>query len=394
MQAFETSEYKTRLAALRKLMSDAEVDALLVVNEGNICYLTGYEGFSESAPQAVLVTLEDEDPYIILREMDVRCAEGSCWLPQERLIGYDESYIGSATRSGWEAVGEFIKSKVPASARIAAELARVGRNGGMTAEGYVRLLATLGVGELRDATGLVPACKAVKSEQELTYITEAAAIVDRAMLAGVEQIGIGVRQSDVAATIMSALIAGTETIPGGPSFSSPWMNVGPVGGFANAPHLKWTDEVYAAGQQTNLELGAYRRRYACSLARTVFLGTPSARLKEIHEGVLEGWQAAVEAIRPGVACSDVARAFDVAIKPYGIKKESRIGYSIGIDWMDGGPSLAANDQTEILANMTFHVLIGIWNQGEGYSFSETFRVTDHGAKSLSNVPRTLFEILA
>jgi ectoine hydrolase len=391
--AFETTEYRSRLDSVRRLMAESGLDALLVINEGNMNYLTGYEGYSESAPQAVLVTLDD-DPYIILRDMDVRCAEGSCWLPQERLIGYDESYIGTADRSGWDAVGEFVKTKIAATARIGAELSRVGRNGGLTAEGYLRLLGALGIDQLQDATRIVPTCKQVKSERELAYITEAAAIVDQAMLAGVDKIGVGVRQSDVAATIMSNLIAGTETIPGGPSFSTPWMTVGPVGGFANAPHLKWTDEVYKAGQQTNLELGAYRRRYACCLARTAFLGTPSTRLKDIHKGVVEGWLAAIDSIRPGVACSDVAQAFGTAIQPFGIKKASRIGYSLGVDWMDGGPSLAANDQTEIVTNMTFHVLIGIWNQGEGYSFSETVRVTEDGAKSLSNVPRALFEISA
>lgn len=393
MQAFETSEYRARLNSLRALMSETGIDALLVINEGNICYLTGYEGYSESAPQAVLVTLED-DPYILLREMDVRCAEGTCWLPQDRVIGYDESYIGSADRSGWQFIGEFVKSKVSSAARIGAELSRVGRNGGLTADGYVRLVDTLGVEHLPDGTRLTTTCKQVKSERELAYITDAAAIVDRAMLAGVDQIAVGARQSDVAATITSALTSGTETIPGGPSLTTPWMTVGPVGGFANAPHLKWTDEVYAAGQQTNLELGAFQHRYACSLARTAFLGTPSTRLRDIHKGVTEGWHAAVDAIRPGVRCSDAARAFGDAIQPFGIRKASRIGYSIGIDWMDGGPSLAANDQTEIVAGMTFHVLIGIWNQGEGYSFSETVRVTDDGAKSLSNVPRVLFEIPA
>ncbi|MEV0288883.1 Xaa-Pro peptidase family protein [Kribbella sp. NPDC050820] len=383
VQAFETSEYRARLDGVRALMSDAGLDALLVTSEGNLCYLTGYEEWSPYQQQAVLVTLED-DPYLITRKMELRNAESTCWLPQDHLVPYAESYVGSAERSPWEAIGQFIKGRIGASARIGAELS--GTALGVTA--YAKLVDALGVEELRDATGLVSKCKRVKSERELAYMTEAAAIVDQAMLAGIDKIAVGTRQSDVAATIMSALCSGTESIPGGPPRQLPFM---PVGRIANAPHLKWSDEVYSAGQQTNFEIVATRRRYCCPLARTAYLGSPPPRLKQVHDAVLDGWHAAIDAIRPGVRCSDVARAFDVAFRPHGIQKDSRIGYSVGLDWIDGGASLGDNDHSEIVADMTFHVIVGIWEPEEGYVFSEVVRVTDDGAEPLSNIPRLLFE---
>lgn len=391
MNAFEISEYRVRLEGVRNLMLESGIDVLLVINEGNICYLTGYEGFSETAPQAAVVTL-DEDPYLILREMDVRCAEATCWLPTEHLLGYDESYIGS-DRNGWTFIGDFTKLKAGPVGRIAAELTPLGRNLGLSAIGYVKLVEV--VGEVRDASKLVAQQKLVKSEQEIAYISAAAEIADTAMLAGIEKIAVGTRQSDVAAAVTAALISGTKDNPGSPSFLlPPWMPVGPVGGFPNAPHLKWSDDVYAEGQQTNFELAGFRRRYGCAVARTAFLGTPSARLKELHQGVVEGWTAAVDTMRPGATCSDVAQAFSKAIVPYRIKKESRIGYSLGVDWSDGGASLAIHDHTVLRPNMTFHVLIGIFEPSEGYNFSESVRVAENGAKSFSTLPRSLFEIPA
>lgn len=382
MQAFETSEYRARLDGVRAVMSEAGFDALLVLSESNLCYLTGYEGYSSYVPQAALVTLED-DPYLILREMDVLCANSTVWLPQDRLIPYAESYIGGE-QSPWEAIGKFVKNKIGVSPRICAELA----GAALGVKDYAKLVDALGVTELGDATGFVAKCKRVKSKHELGYMTEAAAIVDRALLAGIDEIAVGVRECDVAATIMSALCSGTATIPGSPPRHPPTM---PVGKIANAPHLRWSDESYSAGQQTNFEIAAFRHRYAAPLSRTAYLGSPPPRLKEIHAGVLDGFHAAVDAIRPGVSCSDVAKAFDVAFRPHGIRKESRIGYSVGVDWADGAASLGHNDHTEILANMTFHVIIGIWEPEEGYVFSETLRVTDDGSQSLSNVPRILFE---
>lgn len=384
MQAFETSEYRARVDKLRALMVAAGLDALLVTLESNLCYLTGYEGFSSYVPQAALLTL-DEDPYLILRQLDVRCAEATSWLPQDRLIGYAESYVGGE-QSAWEAIGKFAKGKVAASARIGAEISG-GKGPGLGVFDHAKLIDALGVEELRDGGGLVSKCRRVKSDRELAYLTEAAAIVDRAMLAGIDKISVGTRQCDVAATVMSALCSGTEAIPGGPPYQPPTM---PVGELANAPHLKWSDDVYAPGQQTNFEMAATRHRYTCPLSRTAYLGTPPARLKQIHNAVLEGWHAAVGAIQPGAACSDVAQAFDVAFRPFGFAKESRVGYSIGIDWNDSAASLGHNDHSEIVANMALHVIVGIWERGEGYVFSEAVRVTDDGAESLSNVPRLLF----
>lgn len=384
MQAFETVEFLSRLDGVRALMADANLDALLVMSERNICYLTGYEGFSHGAPQIALVTHND-DPYLILRELDVRCAEESSWLPEERQIGYSERYVGAPDRSPWEAIGEFVRGKVARDARVGAELSA---QGGISVSDYPTLLRALGVDELRDGSGLVTRCMRVKSERELAYMADAGTIVDNAMLSGIADIDVGVRQCDVAATILSSLASGTDTVPGGQFDITPFLHAGTI---ANAPHFRWSDHVYAPQNQTNLEFGAFRHRYACSLARTAYLGRPPERLRDVSKGVIEAWHAGFDIMRPGNRCADVANAVGAVLQQHGIKKESRCGYSIGLDWPDGGASLATHDETELVPGMTFHLLIGIWNRGEGYNFSETVRVTDQGAESFSNVSRVMFQ---
>ncbi len=125
------------------------------------------------------------------------------------------------------------------------------------------------------------------------------------------------------AAVLHALSSGTPEIPGSPG-RPPTM---PVGSPASAPHIKWTDGRYKMGCQTNFEMGAFRHRYACALSRTVFLGDPPARARHLHQAALDGFLAQIEAIRPGVKCSDVAHAFQLAFKPYKVRKESRSGYS-------------------------------------------------------------------
>ncbi|MEI9425788.1 Xaa-Pro peptidase family protein [Mesorhizobium sp. Cs1299R1N1] len=383
VQAFEPSEYRARLDKVRARMSSAGMDALMVISQSNQCYLLGYESFSGDEPQAVLVTLEDQ-PYFILRKMDAdTAAEAGCWLPEDRVIGYAESYVaGTGGESAWEFIGKCVKSKVKASARIGVEVS------GLGIFDYPKLVAALGGQEPIDGGDLVAACRVVKSERELLYMTQAAAIADRAILAGIDKVAAGVRHCDVAAAIMSALCAGTETIPGGPPPSPPYIHGGKL---SLAPHQPFMDDIFVAGEQYYVgPIAASRHRYVAPVTRTVHLGLVPSHRKNQHEGVLAGHQAAVEALRPGATCADVARAFQAAIRPHGLTKDSRLGYSVGLDWTDG-PSLGANNDTEIQANMTFLVHLGFYEPGEQYFLSDTVRVTERGPELLSKVPRILFE---
>lgn len=381
MPAFSQQEFRQRTARLRQRMAERGIDALLVLNEPNMNYLTGYDGYSDYVPQLALVCQEEEDPWLILREMDVACATATSYLPHSRILGYPEKYIGSSQRTPWQPVGDLIRKRTKSS-RIGVE---------MTAKIYgLKAHAALGnsldLSKSIDADGMISKLKLLKSPAELSYMEQAGKIVDRAMKVGQLGITAGARECDVAAAIVHALCAGTPEFPGGPSRFSPTM---PTGRPATAPHIKWSDGRYAMDCQTNFELGAFRHRYCCALSRTVFLGEPSARSRHVHQAVVDGFLAAFETMRPGVTCGDVERAFRRTFNPGGVRKESRIGYSIGLDWNDGGASLQDDDETVIQPYMTFHIIVGIWEKDDGYVFSETVRVTENGAKSLSSVSRDL-----
>ncbi|WP_287383563.1 Xaa-Pro peptidase family protein [Mesorhizobium sp.] len=380
MCAFSQGEYRERTSRLRQQMTERGIDALLILNEGNMNYLTGYAGYSDYVPQLALVCQDEEDPWLILREMDIVAAEATSYLPQSRILSYPEKYIGSGQLTAWKPISDLVRERSKSS-RIGVELS--GKMLGV--KGHAALSKSFGVSEFIDADGMVSTLKAIKSPAELTYMEQAGKIVDKAMQVGRIAISVGARECDVAATISHALHAGTPEFPGSASRGFA-MNVGSP---ANAVHLAWTDEKYKMGCQTILELGAFRHRYCSALSRTVFLGEPTARSRHVHQACLDGFLAAFDAIRPGVKSDDVERAFRHEFEPRGVRKESRIGYSIGIDWTDGGPSIQHGDETVLHANMTFHLIIGIFEKTDGYIFSETIRVTDSGAKSLSNMSRDL-----
>lgn len=382
MPAFGQQEYRDRTARLRQEMAVRGMDALLVMNESNMTYLTGYEGFSEYVPQLALVCQNDEDPWLIVREQDALGATATSYLPGSRILNYEEKYIGTSELTPWEPIAAMVRERTKSS-RIGVELtAKM-----LGVKAYADLTKNLDLSRSIDADGLVSKLKAVKSPAELAYIEQAGKIADRAMQIGRLGITVGARECDVGAAVVHALAAGTPEFPGGASRSPPSMPTGRPGWCA--PHLKWSDARYEMGSQTNFEIGAFRHRYCCGLSRTVFLGEPPARARYVHEACLDGFLAAFEAIKPGATCGEVDTAFQRVFGPRGVRKTSRFGYSIGIDWVDGGPSFQKGSEAIIEPNMTFHLLIGIWEADDGYIFSETVRVTENGAKSLSSMTRDM-----
>ena len=68
--AFGMPEYKSRLASVRVAMAAADLDSLLVTDPSNMCWLTGYDGWSFYVHQGVVVT-HDADPLWWGRLQDV-----------------------------------------------------------------------------------------------------------------------------------------------------------------------------------------------------------------------------------------------------------------------------------------------------------------------------------
>lgn len=381
---FTLEEYAARYQAALSTMASNDADVLVVLDESSMVYLTGYEGYSAYVPQIMIVAASEASPILLLREMDVQCAIATTYLGPSAIGFYEESTINIAMTEVWARLGQLVKQRV-GSRRLAIE--QSSRSLGV--RDYAALLGGLGLEETIDGTGWMSSIRRVKSDRELQYMSEAAAIVDAALLEGISAIRVGVRECDVGAAIMHRVCAGTREIPGGAPGFTVAMPAGPI---ANAPHLKWTDGCYASGCQINFEVGAYRRRYCAALSRTAYIGEPPKRLQQIDHIIRECFEVTLPSLRAGNTCAAVDGVFRKAFNPHGIRKSSRIGYGIGIDWSDGTYTLQSGSNEQLRANSTIHLIIGVWEQNEGYVFSETVKVTDGGGVSLSSMPRKLFQV--
>ena len=116
----------------------------------------------------------------------------------------------------------------------------------------------------------------------------------------------------------------------------------------------------------------------------------------VGEKFVLGVEKAIEKTKPGNTAHDVAEAFWDVLNKYGLEKDSRCGYSIGIgyppDWGEHTLSIRKNDMTILQPNVTFHLMAGMWMDTWGIEMSESIRVTDKGCELFCNLSRDLYLI--
>jgi Xaa-Pro dipeptidase len=387
MVIFERAEYLERLAKTKARMAERGIDVLLVSDPSNMYYLSGYDAWSFYVPQTLLVALDEEEPVWIGRGIDASAAKQTAFVGQERIVSYPDHYVQSTERHPMHFLADYLRERGWERRSLGLELGAYY----FTAQNYFELTGKLPNTPVIDASLLVNWVRVVKSPQEIVYMQEAARIVEHAMATAIEAIEPGVRQCDVAGKIYNAQISGLPEYGGTYTSSPPFI---PTGERSSAPHLVWTDAPYRPGEPTTLELVACRHRYHAPLSRTVFLGAPPARVNEVGQAVIEGLTAALESVKPGVTAESVEAVWRKTVGRYGVAKEARVGYSIGIAYPptfgELTISLRPGDRTVLQENMTLHLMTSIWLEGWGIVTTESFRVTRGGYETLCNFPRRLF----
>src|SRR5690625_2824660 len=386
MSIFTTKEYKDRLLKTKRSMADKGIDVLLVSDPANMNYLSGYDAWAFYVHQLLIVALDVDEPIWIGRIIDETAAQYTTCLSHENIIPYPDDHVHSTTKHPMDVVATVLEERGLTNKVIAAEFDAYY----FTAKNYLQLTKLLPNARFVDGTNIVNWVRIIKSDKEIQLIKKAATIATAAMNKGIEVIGEGVRQCDAVADIVHQQSSVTEEVGGDYTSILP---LPPTGWRKNARHITWTDTPFEKGPVI-IELAGCYERYHSPLARTLVIGEPTKEMEALTFAAVEGINKALEMIRPGVTCEEVEATWRKSIQKRGFEKESRIGYSTGLnyppDWGEHTASLRPGDQTVLQPNMVFHMIPGIWLDTYGVEISETFVVTETGCEVLSGVERKLF----
>lgn len=386
---FPRQEYLDRLRRVQEAMARRSLSSLVVVDPANLYYLTGYNAWSFYMPQCLIVPAAG-DPHLFTRAMDAQGAHYTAYLPASQVHGYPEELVHRPDVHPFDWIAqravEIGVLEDSAEARVAAELDAHF----FSPRGYLALQAHLRHTRIEDSHELVNWVRVVKSPLEQDKLRVAGEIAQRTMQIAIDAIEPGRRQCDVVAEIQYAQALGARKLGGDYPAIVPML---PTGETAGTPHLTWSDLPLRTGEATTIELAGVHHRYHAPLARTVSLGQPPTELSRCAGAVTEGLHAALERMKPGATGREVHAAFTEVIGGYGYTKASRIGYSIGIgyppDWGEHTISLRAEEETELVAGMAFHVILGMWMHGWGYELSESVLLHDDGPERLAPLPQEL-----
>ena len=383
---FTVKEYKNRLKKVQSEMQKKGIELLISQDTANINYLTGYDAWSFYYSQCVIVHVNSDEPLCFVRAQDAGGAFITTYLKKENIIIYDEKYIHTWPTHPYDALVDLIKKKKWDKINIGVEMDAHY----FTAYCYEKLKKGLPNAKILDSERLVNWVRVEKSIAEIEYMKKAATISEMAMKTAMETISPDVRQCDAVAEIQRTLFRGT------PEYGGEYASIAtllPTGKGTSASHLTASDKKFVNGEATIIELSGTYKRYHAPMARTINLGKPDQKKLDAMKATNEALEEGINASKPGNTANDVAGKFWGVLDKYGIKKESRTGYSIGIgyppDWGEHTLNIYKGDMTELKPNICYH-MIAVMQFGDwGVESSESIRITESGNELLCNFSRDL-----
>ncbi|NDW02640.1 Xaa-Pro peptidase family protein [Salipiger sp. PrR002] len=372
---FPAEEFRARATALQARLRAEGADALLLTGPENIFWTAGRQTAGYFAFQALIMPAEGE-PVLLVRQLEETGARADAW--------FDTIHTWQDGQDPAAALAALVRAQ--GIERLAVE-----RSGWFVSPDMMgRIETALSGVSLLDGSGWTEALRAVKSPRELAALRLAAGYAEAGMAAAIEACRAGASENTIAAAMTAAAIeAGSEAMAMEPLVSS-----GPRSGI---PHATWRRRLLEEGDGVFLELAASHDRYHAALMRSVWIGTPPETAQRMMDTALRGLDAALAAMRPGVACSVPHEAAQQVIDAAGFTAafRKRAGYSMGAafapDWGEGAIlSLFTGVETPLEPGMVFHLPITLRDYGRfTVGVSETVIVTETGAEPLSSLPRQI-----
>jgi len=157
------------------------------------------------------------------------------------------------------------------------------------------------------------------------------------------------------------------------------------------PHASVSDRRLREGDLVTFDFGAEADGYYSDITRTVCVGRPTERQREVHALVLRAQQNAIHAAGPGIDCAVVDRAARSTIENagHGTQFGHATGHGIGLE-VHEAPTVSALSKAVLKEGMVFTVEPGVYITGwGGVRIEDMVLVTRDGRRVLTSLPRDL-----
>ncbi|PJI09926.1 MULTISPECIES: M24 family metallopeptidase [Clostridium] len=352
--------YSKRIEKLRKAMVNSGIDGVLLISDPNRNYMSGFTGDESFS----IITL-DETIFIT----DSRFTEQAKQQVSQnyKVVQYDRpfsSFLGGMV--------EKLKIK-----KLGFEEDIISFSTYNTYKNSVKA-------ELVPLNGMVEKLRIIKDDDEIDTIKQAAAIADKAFSHMLKFIKKGMTEREIGLELeftMKKLGARDLSFP----------SIIASGERSCLPHGQATQKVVQDGDFLTMDFGCIFNDYCSDMTRTVVIGKPNDKMKEIYSIVLKANEAGLKAIKSGIKGCEADKVSRDVINSYGYAKNfgHSLGHGVGRQ-IHENPTLGPSSDIVLEPGMIVTDEPGIYiPEFGGVRIEDLVLVKDNGCEALSHSPKEL-----
>lgn len=350
------------MSKLEKIQTELQakhIEAVLVTSEYNRRYVSGFTGTS-----GVALILPNKAYFVT----DFRYTEQAAKQAQ----GYEVvRHVGPI----YETVNQLLEKE--GVSRLAFEEAYV------TVAEFHQLEKQIQA-KLEPIAGFFEEMRHFKSEEELQAIRKACEIADAAFAHILTFIKPGITELEVSNELEFFMRRQGAT-------SSSFDTIVASGLRSALPHGVASEKVLEKGDFITMDYGCYYDGYCSDMTRTVALGEPSEKLKEIYQVTLEAQLKVIKELKPGmtgIQADKIARDH-IAAHGYGEAFGHSLGHGIGLE-IHEGPNLSVKSPAALRPGNVVTDEPGIYLPGiGGVRIEDDLLITESGNEVLTKAPKEL-----
>ncbi|PRS10196.1 Xaa-Pro dipeptidase [Bacillus atrophaeus] len=349
-----------KLEKLRNLFKQLGIDGLLITSGTNLQYMTGFTG------SAGLAVISEERAAFIT---DFRYTEQA----KAQVKGFEIiEHGGSLIQTAADTINDF-------------GIAKLGfEQNSMTYGTYASYHAVVNSAELVPVAESVEKLRLIKSDEEIKILEEAAKIADDAFHHILTFIKPGISEISVANELEFFMRSqGAD--------SSSFDMIVASGLRSSLPHGVASEKLIESGDFVTLDFGAYYKGYCSDITRTIAVGEPSDKLKDIYQIVFDAQALGVQHIKPGMTGkeADALTRDHITAKGYGQYFGHSTGHGLGME-VHESPGLSARSSAVLEPGMIVTVEPGIYiPETGGVRIEDDIVITENGCRTITHSPKEL-----
>ncbi|AHN22372.1 aminopeptidase P family protein [Lysinibacillus sphaericus] len=348
-----------KLQKLRKILQEQNIDGILITNEYNRRYMTGFTGTA-----GVAIVSQNDAVFIT----DFRYTEqATAQIKDYRIVQHEATLL------------EEIATQVKAMG-----IKLLGFEKDSVSYGTYELYKNVIQADLVPVSGLIEKIRLIKTAQEINIIKVACEIADHAFTHILDYIKPGKTELDVSNELEFFMRQQGAT-------QSSFDTIVASGLRSALPHGVATNKVIEKGDFVTLDFGALYNGYISDITRTVAVGEPSEKLVEMYNTVLASQLLALEKVGPGltgIQADAIARDY-LTEKGYGEAFGHSLGHGIGLE-VHEGPGLSKRSNTVLEPGMAVTIEPGVYVPGVGgVRIEDDILITESGNELLTHSTKEL-----